>query len=128
MVNPAPRTCVWATSGTSENNNTIAQVCQVLTDHMTTHTLNAGIAAMARRGMEQAKQPNQEPNGLARNVVVKQRNAPSYINGKEIKFKELVKIRGEWDEEEAFVTECRDKLPGLEFCQAEGDTDCSPSR
>ena len=63
---------------------------------MTTHTLNAAIAAMARRGMEQMKQPNPEGNGVARNMVFKQRNAPSY--GKELEFKEYMKFLGEWDE------------------------------
>ena len=99
LVNLVQRTyrvtnCVWSTS---DNNNTVAPgVCQEFMDHMTTHTLNAAIAAMARRGMEQMKQPNPEGNGVARNMVFKQRNAPSY--GKELEFKEYIKILGEWDE------------------------------
>ena len=97
MVNPTPRTCgvTGCNWSTSENNNTVALVSQEFTDHMATHTLNAALEAMARDGLRQQQQLHPERNG-ARNVVVKQRNAPSY--GKEMEFKEYVKILGEWDE------------------------------
>ena len=86
MVNPAPRTCGVIDCGwtTTDNNATIAQVSQEFTDHMTMHTLNAAIVAMTRQGVEMAQQLL--PERVARNVVVKQRNAPSY--GKEMEFKE----------------------------------------
>ena len=45
--------CGWTTT---DNNATIAQVSQEFTDHMTMHTLNAAIMAIAREGVERAQQ------------------------------------------------------------------------
>ena len=82
--------CCWTTT---DNNATIAQVSQEFTDHMTMHTLNAAIMAIAREGVAFS---GILPEKAARNVVVKQRNARSY--GKEMAFNEYVKILAEWDE------------------------------
>ena len=84
---------------TSDNNSTVVLVSQEFANYMTTHTLNAAITAMSRGGMDHMERQQQQLNpdrNTARNVMVKQRPAPSY--GKEMEFKDFVKILTEWDE------------------------------
>ena len=93
-MNPAPRSCgvtgcIWSTS---KNNSTVALMSQEFTDHMTMHTLNQAIADMSRGGMERRDQPIPEQNGAARNVVVKQRNAPSYGREMELQVQKIKKL------------------------------------
>ena len=74
--------------------------------------------------MEQVQQPNPERNGVAGNVLVKQRNAPSY--GKEMEFKEYIKIVGEWNDGSLDPTatkqnEVIESLRKLSYRSAESD-------
>ena len=102
MLNPAPRSCrvtgcIWSTS---KNNSTVALVSQEFTDHMTMYTLNQAIADMSRGGMEWRDKPIPEQNGAARNVVVKQRNAPSYGREMELQVQKIKKLSENFKKEE----------------------------
>ena len=63
---------------------------------MTTHTLNAAIARGGMEHMECQQQQLNTDRNTAQNGMVKQRPATSY--GKEMEFKDFVKILTEWDE------------------------------